>query len=304
MNIVNGFRLLSLAVVVAVPVSLQTTGAHAERVGFRFEGALQGGSTGTYTLFGVTVPRNSPVTGTFSYDTAVQGIDTEPSVKTFHQDIQGGYNLDINNGAIQLSASDYVLTVANDFQRSPEFVDILSVDFDSRFNPTPTPIFVNGVPWEGLTAFVKAELSWPSATFVNPDEPKLTADRPLTPGPGISAFVGSSPTPRPFSINSISAIAPLPGDFNHNGEVDNNDYSEWKSAYGETGEAFHFADGNSNGVVDAADYVVWRNAVGSNSAFEPLLSQVPEPCGLVLAVVALIAFTNHSSRTNSCHYLA
>ncbi len=289
--ITNPVRLAIGLVAAAVLVSPDEL--RAERVGFSFEGALQQiGTPGTYTLFGISVPKTSPVAGTFSYDTTTPGVDTEPGVRTFHQLIQGGYTLNINSGAIQLSASDYVVTVANDFPRIPEAVDIFSVDYnyDSINGITPAPINVNGGPWGGTRAFIKVELSWLAATFTDPDEPKLTSDRPLTPIPGVSAFVGSSASPRFFSVTSIAALPPLLGDYNRNGTVDSNDLAEWRKAFGAAGEPFLYADGNGDGVVDAADYVVWRKALGSIGAGGALPSAVPEPTGLMLAAMGLIVF--------------
>ncbi len=285
MNLVRLVIVLGAAAVLMSPADLR-----AERVGFSFEGALQQiGSPGTYTLFGISVPKTSPVAGTFSYDTTTPGVDTEPGVRTFHQLIEGGYTLNINNGAIQLSASDYVITVANDFFRDPEAVDIFSVDYnyDSNLGITPAPINVNGAPWGGTRAYIKVELSWLAATFTDPDEPKLTSDRPLTPSPGVSAFVGSSASPRFFSVTSISAITPPLGDYNRDGTVNSNDVAEWWKAFGETGEPFLYADGNGDGSINAADFVVWRKALESTGAGAALPSTVPEPSGLFMFCVAL-----------------
>jgi pimeloyl-ACP methyl ester carboxylesterase len=63
-------------------------------------------------------------------------------------------------------------------------------------------------------------------------------------------------------LDNISFLfAPLPGDFDHNGVVDGNDYGTWKANFGSVSELA--ADGNSDGVVDAADYTVWRNNLGA-----------------------------------------
>ena len=261
--------------------------SRGERVGFEFTGALQGGSNGTYSLFGINVPRNSPITGSFSFDTTTEGIEPEPGTRMFPQFIQGGYNLDINNGAIRLSASDYVVTVTDDYERIPEAVDIFNIDFDSRIYPLAAPILVNGEPWAGPTAFVRVELSWPASAFEGIDEPKLASDRPLEPDPGVSAFVGSMGNAlRLFSIDSISGIAPLVGDYNRNGKQEANDYAEWRRAFGKAGENFLYADGNKDGVVDAADYVVLRNVLAHAVAD----SAIPEPRGFTMAAAGALSF--------------
>jgi hypothetical protein len=285
------------AVFVAAAVAFPSD-AIAVRVGYQFQGNLIPSGSGTeFILFGVSVPKNSPVVGTFTYDTTAVGVDGEPGVKNFAQLINGGLKLNINNGAIRLSAKDYKIVVANDFPRDPTTVDLFSVDFDSRYTPTPSPILVNGEEYGGSVAYVKVEFSWPAETFIDQDEPKLTPDRPLTPGGGTMAFVGSSGIPRFFSITSISAITVLPGDYNFDGTVDNDDYHEWRRVFGDGSPNCLYADGNGDGNVDSADFVVWRKAMPPSSAAAGQVTDqtnVPEPAGLVL--VALICLTLYVRR--------
>jgi hypothetical protein len=182
----------------------------AALIRYEFTGALIGGSTGTYNLFGVMVPKNATVAGRFHYETDTLGIEIEAGTRIFKQRITSGYELDINEGAIRLSASDYVITLANDFGTAPSLADQFSADFDSRFIPAPSRLVVNGLTWTGATAFMKFALSWPSSTFEDADEPKLTSTRPLVLGADRTAFVGSSSTPRFFTIDTISLVIPEP----------------------------------------------------------------------------------------------
>lgn len=55
------------------------------------------------------------------------------------------------------------------------------------------------------------------------------------------------------------------GDYNNDGEVDDEDYNAWKAAFGQIGIALP-ADGNDNGVVDIADYALWRDNLGRSIA--------------------------------------
>jgi hypothetical protein len=196
----------SCFLVIALPGHL----ACCELVRFDFAGMFTGGPAGTYSLFSIAVPKNSPVRGSFSYETESQGQAINAETKSFRQAKLGGFTLDINNGAIRLSASDYSVTVADDLAATPIVLDLFSVDYDSRWTPPPAPLVVNDIPWSGATAFIKFAVDWPSTTFTGVDEPELTATRPLTPMASVTAFVGSSPTPRMFAINSISAVSPEP----------------------------------------------------------------------------------------------
>ncbi|MCC7474677.1 MAG: hypothetical protein IT425_04735 [Pirellulales bacterium] len=264
----------------------------AERVGYQFTGAFMGSGSQTYSLFGKSVPKNSVITGTFSYDTTTVGVDTEPGVRTYHQLIEGGFTLDIHGGAIQLSARDYTITVANDYE-SPAS-DWFSVDYnyDSANGILPDPILEHGVAWNGPRAFIKFAPSWDAATFTDPSEPQLTADRPTTPNAIFQAIVGSSSMPRMFNTFSITPIVPATGDFNVDGKVDGSDLIEWRKAFGHSESQFLYADCNHDGEVDGADYVRWRKA-SSPAGIGAVV--VPEPCGLPLLVTCFMLFLGRSA---------
>jgi hypothetical protein len=80
-------------------------------------------------------------------------------------------------------------------------------------------------------------------------------------------------------------IAPqIPGDYDFDGDVDDDDYDKWRSEFGTT--SFK-SDGNDDGLVDAADYVVWRKHLGTMAAATSSNSaNVPEPSSGFLLVVA------------------
>jgi hypothetical protein len=69
-----------------------------------------------------------------------------------------------------------------------------------------------------------------------------------------SLAVGGSP--------AAAEPAPIPGDYDLNGSVQQADYLKWKADFGMTVAAGTGSDGNGNGVVDAADFTVWRDHLG------------------------------------------
>lgn len=77
----------------------------------------------------------------------------------------------------------------------------------------------------------------------------------------------------------------LLGDYNNDGNVDEDDYTVWQEDFGSSISAGDGADGNSDGTINAADYVVWRkvvDAAGSGGS-----QPVPEPsAALMLATLA------------------
>src|SRR5690242_8078982 len=130
--------LIGRVAVLVFGITCVASSLRAERVGYHFIGALNSfGIGGTTTLFGTSgIPKNAPISGTFSYDTTTPGVDvttdTAAGERTYHQYISGGFTLDINPGnspEIKLSASDYIITVVNDFQSqtAPEALDVFDV---------------------------------------------------------------------------------------------------------------------------------------------------------------------------------
>jgi hypothetical protein len=82
------------------------------------------------------------------------------------------------------------------------------------------------------------------------------------------------------------------GDFDGNGEVDENDYLVWSTHLQSADEPR--ADANSDGIVDAADYVLWRkfSSAGGGSGFT-----VPEPhCASVWVVICGFAICRRWQR--------
>jgi hypothetical protein len=56
----------------------------------------------------------------------------------------------------------------------------------------------------------------------------------------------------------------MPGDFNLDGRVDDEDHAVWRSAYGSWSlTEFLPADASGNGIVDLADSVIWRKNLGA-----------------------------------------
>jgi hypothetical protein len=97
---------------------------------------------------------------------------------------------------------------------------------------------------------------------------------------------------------AATPFSSLPGDYDHDDDVDGDDYAVWREQYGATMATIGGgADGNADGMVDAADYTVWRDnlgaATGAVAGFSP--TAVPEPSAGLLG--AVLAFFSCSKRT-------
>ncbi|QDU87542.1 hypothetical protein Pla175_09040 [Pirellulimonas nuda] len=87
----------------------------------------------------------------------------------------------------------------------------------------------------------------------------------------------------------LRIISTLPGDYNGDGAVDAADYTVWRDSLDQTGAGLA-ADGTGDGVVDGADLEFWRGRFGNTAGGGlPQAAAVPEPNGLLLALVGLLA---------------
>jgi len=82
----------------------------------------------------------------------------------------------------------------------------------------------------------------------------------------------SGPTATGARIFRIRYVNSLSGDYEIDGDVDNNDLSVWRANFGSN--LLLAADGNKNGIVDAADYVVSRKAMSAGPAAAAALPAV------------------------------
>ena len=114
---------------------------------------------------------------------------------------------------------------------------------------------------------------------------------------------GSTLDPTQIVLSDFLAVE-LPGDYNQNGTVDEDDYTVWRDTLGQAGMDLA-ADGNGNDQIDAGDYDVWKLhfgdvslgiGAGSGSAdfgefsregASPSHAAVPEPSSLAMGLLAL-----------------
>jgi glucose/arabinose dehydrogenase len=101
------------------------------------------------------------------------------------------------------------------------------------------------------------------------------------------------------SVFRIATDALLAGDYDADGDVDQQDYGFWNTNFGTTAGAGLAADGNGDGTVNAADYTVWRDNLGAsvhNLGAGGGSVSVPEPTAAMLISLAAISTLIHRRR--------
>jgi hypothetical protein len=84
---------------------------------------------------------------------------------------------------------------------------------------------------------------------------------------------------------TLSIVAPLPGDFNADGAVDDLDLAAWSTHYGQSTASPAQGDGDADGDVDGDDFLIWQRGVGVGPAGNA--QSIPEPGSLSLALLAV-----------------
>ena len=94
---------------------------------------------------------------------------------------------------------------------------------------------------------------------------------------------------RPQVSSRVLVVVHLPGDFDLDGDVDDNDLLAWQTGFGTNIGATHMdGDGDGDGDVDGNDFLIWQSqfgSSGSSAGASPALGAVPEPTASALQFV-------------------
>jgi hypothetical protein len=108
-----------------------------------------------------------------------------------------------------------------------------------------------------------------------------------------------------YTPTSVLLQVTLKGDYNFDGSVDAADFIVWQKTIGAQGFGLP-ADGNGNNEIDPGDYTVWRTNFGTSlsgsggtATSVPSDASVPEPAGLALLGIGLLAATVVGRRSRS-----
>ena len=156
--------------------------------------------------------------------------------------------------------------------------------------------------------------------------PRLWSFDPSDPSGTISSLLGSLPIdvgqvniPVAFGEDAVGNLfvvdldgdifrfvtdALVPGDFDADGDVDDQDLLVWEAGYGAaSGAVATDGDADGDGDVDGNDFLMWQSNLGSTAQDppEPISASkaVPEPATVLLALVGLISGAIAAARRNS-----
>lgn len=95
-------------------------------------------------------------------------------------------------------------------------------------------------------------------------------------------------------VFALTTDAVVPGDFNGDGKIDQDDLPLWESGYGIQSDATHLdGDADGDGDVDGNDFLIWQQQLAGATQLAAA-TQVPEPTTLVMALVVLTVIRGRS----------
>lgn len=178
----------------------------------------------------------------------------------------GGY--DFTGGSLAPGARIVVVADQAAFAAAyPTVTNVAPGVFTGNLANEGETIALRGPVDELIQSFVYGDSNipgWPASP--DGDGPSLEYIGPFNMDPADPAIIAGDPYDNPAnwrasfaSGGSPGTSGDLPGDYDHNGVVEQADYLVWRTNYGATVTPFTGADGNGDGRVDAADYTVWRD---------------------------------------------
>lgn len=83
-----------------------------------------------------------------------------------------------------------------------------------------------------------------------------------------------------YGANSVllNVVAGYTADFDHDGDVDSDDLTQWQGGFGENA----LSDADNDGDSDGADFLAWQRQVGSGPPATAASTPIPEPATIVL----------------------
>ena len=224
-------------------------------------------NTGVVTVGQVVIsPGNSP--GTMTMKSLDLGAGTTLEIEVRNATGDSGIDYDLIN---------VIETLALDFDpENPVMIDLISLDQNDDAGIATYFDEHDDYAWTiasagSITGFDPAGFSIDVSGFLNDVAGSF------------SVFQNAN------DLQLVYTAAPLPGDFDDDGDVDGSDLSAWSTSFG-PGDG---ADADNDGDSDGADFLAWQRNLGSGVASVttalPEAGAVPEPSTLALIALAAIS---------------
>jgi hypothetical protein len=241
-----------------------------------------------------------------AHNAMVSPVSAEETLSVI--DAESAHQTNVTNGRLHIASGGALsssITVEDGGQLSGggwvsadvEYEDnaVHAIDADEKLQVWGDVSIGNHVSLQVTDSYTQPEQTWTTFDILEATGISGSFDANDVGDPGGADYLGNGIFLKSFVEDSQSAtvtLQNLPGDYDGNGDVDNDDYSVWNTAFGNTGD-FQPADGNLDGVVDAADYTVWKDNVG-NIAVELGTgvgngsgSAIPEPTAWFVLLIGL-----------------
>jgi hypothetical protein len=100
-----------------------------------------------------------------------------------------------------------------------------------------------------------------------------------------------------YGATSVELVSTFAGDFDEDGDVDDDDRIAWEGGFGSAPAVHMTGDANANALAGGFDFLTWQRQFGSGGgAALAAATTIPEPSSLLLAALGLLTLTARRKR--------
>ena len=98
-----------------------------------------------------------------------------------------------------------------------------------------------------------------------------------------------------YDATSVNLVSTYAGDFDEDGDVDDDDLVAWEGGFGSAPAVHMTGDANADVLAGGFDFLVWQRQFGMVGGAPAVAAVVPEPSGMVLCVMGLMIWAMRRS---------
>ena len=88
-----------------------------------------------------------------------------------------------------------------------------------------------------------------------------------------------------YDATSVNLVSTYAGDFDEDGDVDDDDLIAWEGGFGSAPAVHMTGDANADVLAGGFDFLVWQRQFGMVGGAPAVAAVVPEPCGITLSIL-------------------